>query len=468
MKKKKAKLTSFSILMLIILVLALVSRFIPGVTPATVGDFTMSVYNGYENAVDVCIFVTILGGFLEIVNATGALNTGVAVLVKKLHGKEEILIAVLMFLFSVGGTTYGMCEETVPFYLLLATTMVAAGMDTLVGAAVVLLGAGVGVLGSTINPFATGIAMSTAADAGVAINSGTIMLLGAILWISSYLVALFFVLRYAKKVKADKGSTFLSLQEQEDMKTLNVNTSEDVKLSGKQKAVLVLFAISFVIMICGFSPWVDLGVIDPDVADAGTHWSAFLTGNCFGYWWFNDGTTWFLIMSIIIAVVARMSEKEYIDHFISGAGGMMSVVLVIAVARGAKVIMSTTGLDVWILDTCARLLEGVSATLFAPIAYLVYIPLSFFIPSSSGLATVSMPVFAPLTAKLGFSPEVMVMIFSAGNGLVNLFTPTSGAIMGGLALAKVEWTTWVKWAWKCILIIAILNIVILTAAMLIL
>ena len=396
------------------------------------------------------------------------MNTGVAVLVKKLHGKEEILIAVLMFLFSIGGTTYGMCEETVPFYLLLATTMVAAGMDTLVGAAVVLLGAGVGVLGSTINPFATGIAMSTAADAGVAINSGTIMLLGAILWISSYLVALFFVLRYAKKVKTDKGSTFLSLQEQEDMKTLNVNTSEDVKLSGKQKAVLVLFAISFVIMICGFIPWVDLGVIDPDVADAGTHWSAFLTGNCFGYWWFNDGTTWFLIMSIIIAVVARMSEKEYIDHFISGAGGMMSVVLVIAVARGAKVIMSTTGLDVWILDTCARLLEGVSATLFAPIAYLVYIPLSFFIPSSSGLATVSMPVFAPLTAKLGFSPEVMVMIFSAGNGLVNLFTPTSGAIMGGLALAKVEWTTWVKWAWKCILIIAILNIVILTAAMLIL
>ena len=217
MKKKKKQLTSFSILMLIILALVIVSRFIPGVSPATLGDFTMSVYNGYENAVDVCIFVTFLGGFLEIVNSTGALDTGVAVLVKKLHGKEEVLIAVLMFLFSVGGTTYGMCEETVPFYLLLGTTMVAAGMDTLVGAAVVLLGAGVGVLGSTINPFATGIAMSTAADSGVTINSGIIMALGAILWISSYLIALFFVLRYAKKVKADKGSTFLSLQEQEDM-----------------------------------------------------------------------------------------------------------------------------------------------------------------------------------------------------------------------------------------------------------
>ena len=113
-------------------------------------------------------------------------------------------------------------------------------------------------------------------------------------------------------------------------------------------------------------------------------------------------------------------------------------------------------------------IDALCATLFAPIAYLVYIPLSFFIPSSSGLATVSMPVFAPLTAKLGFSPEVMVMIFSAGNGLVNLFTPTSGAIMGGLSIAKVEWTTWIKWAWKCILCIAIANIVILTVAMLIL
>ena len=469
MKKKKKQLTSFSILMLIILALVIVSRFIPGVTPATLGDFTMSVYNGYENAVDVCIFVTFLGGFLEIVNSTGALDTGVAVLVKKLHGKEEVLIAVLMFLFSVGGTTYGMCEETVPFYLLLGTTMVAAGMDTLVGAAVVLLGAGVGVLGSTINPFATGIAMSTAADSGVTINSGIIMALGAVLWISSYLIALFFVLRYAKKVKADKGSTFLSLQEQEDMAELAKKTaSNDAKLTGRQKAVLVFFAIAFVVMICGFIPWVDLGVIDPDVADAGTHWSAILTGNCFGYWWFNDGTTWFLVMSIIIAVVAGISEKEYVERFIAGAGGMMSVVLVIAVARGAKVIMASTGLDVWILDACSNLLQGVSATLFAPIAYLVYIPLSFFIPSSSGLATVSMPVFAPLTAKLGFSPEVMVMIFSAGNGLVNLFTPTSGAIMGGLSIAKVEWTTWIKWAWKCILCIAIANIVILTVAMLIL
>ena len=101
-------------------------------------------------------------------------------------------------------------------------------------------------------------------------------------------------------------------------------------------------------MICGFIPWVDLGIIDPDIADAGTHWSAFLTGNCFGYWWFSDGTTWFLLMSIIIAIVAKMSEKEYVNNFIAGAGGMMSVVLVIAVARGAKVIMASTAVDAMI------------------------------------------------------------------------------------------------------------------------
>lgn len=467
MKKKRAGLSSYSILILIILALAIATWLIPSVTNATLADITMSVYNGFEDSMDVCIFVIILGGFLETVKRSGALDNGIAVLVKKLHGKEEILIAVLMFIFSIGGTTYGMLEETVPFYFLLAATMVAAGMDTLTGASIILLGAGAGCLGSTTNPFAAGIAMDTARSVGVEVSSGLVMGIGAVLWLSTYAISLFFVLKYAKKVKADKGSTFLSLQEQENMKSEFVDKQvkdENVKLTGAQKAVLIIFAITFVIMICGFIPWADLGIMkDPD-----NHWSQFLTGNPVGWWWFNDGATWFLLSSIVIAIVARIPEREYINTFIRGAGDMMSVVLVIAVARGAKVIMASTGLDVYILDACARLLEGVSATVFAPLAYILYIPLSFFIPSSSGLATVSMPIFAPLTARLGYAPEVMIMIFCAGNGLVNLFTPTCGAIMGGLTIAKVEWSTWMKFSWKCILTIAIANIVILTAAMMIL
>lgn len=472
---QKKKLSSYSILAIIILALVALSWIVALVSPdsgvvgATLGDFTMSIFNGFQDAMDVCVFVFVLGGFLAIVAKTGALDTGIAALVKKLNGKEEILIAVLMFVFSIGGTTYGMWEETVPFYLLLATTMYIAGFDTVVGAATVCLGAGVGVLGSTINPFATGIAMSTAVDSGVTINSGLVMVLGAIIWLTSYAIALFFVLKYAKKVKADKGSTILSLQEQENMKELGKNIStEKVELTGKQKGVLIAFALTFIIMICGFIPWVDLGIIDADIADAGTHWSAFLTGSCFGYWWFGEASTWFLIMSIVVAFIGGLSESDYVDNFVKGAGDMMGVVLVVAVARGASVIMGTTGLTDWILAACASILQGVSELLFAPLAYILYLPLSFFIPSSSGLATVSMPIMAPLTETLGFAPEVMILIFSAANGLVNLIAPTAGALMGGLSISKVDWTTWVKFVGKVLLVIALANIVILTAAMFIL
>src|SRR5574344_1338036 len=152
--------------------------------------------------------------------------------------------------------------------------MVAAGMDTIVASATILLGAGVGVLGSTINPFAVGAAVSALPE-GIVVNQGIIIALGVILWLVSYAIALFFVLRYAKKVKADKGSTFLSLQEQKAMEKKYAKddfVSDDVKLTTRQKIILWLFALTFAVMIAGFIPWVDFGVIPAEVADAGTHW----------------------------------------------------------------------------------------------------------------------------------------------------------------------------------------------------
>ena len=193
----------------------------------------------------------------EVVNKTGALETGVKVLVKKLKGRELLLIPILMFIFSIGGTTYGMLEETVGFYVLLAATMMAAGMDPLVGSAVVLLGAGSGVLGSTINPFATGAAISSLPEYMTA-NQGIIILIAVALWITTYAISVGFVLRYAKKVKADKGSTFLTLREQKaaEKKFGNyANKDTDPVLSGKQKVTLVLFALTFLVMIIGFIPW---------------------------------------------------------------------------------------------------------------------------------------------------------------------------------------------------------------------
>lgn len=479
-KKKKFVLTSFSIIFIIIVLLGIVSHLLPkavfngeeiingsGVVGAKISDILSAPILGFQDAADVSVFILVLGGLLAIVTKTGALETGIKVLVKKLKGRELILIPILMLIFSIGGTTYGMMEETVAFYGLLSFTMVAAGMDTIVASATVLLGAGVGVLGSTINPFAVGAAISALPE-GIQVNQGITIGLGVALWIVSYIIAVLFVLSYAKKVKADKGSTFLSLQEQKAMQQAYAKDdylNDDAKLTTRQKIVLWLFGLTFIVMIIGFIPWVDFGIIPADVADAGTHFSAILTGNCFGYWYFLDGAVWFFIMAIIIGIVGKLKEHELVDAFISGASDILSVVLIIAVARGASVLMKTTHLDNYIIYNAAEALKGTPAGIFAPLNYLLHVGLSFLVPSSSGLASLSTPIMGPLAYQLGFSVETNIMILVAANGLVNLITPTCGAIMGGLALARVDYATWFKWSIKIVITIALASMVILTLAM---
>lgn len=482
-KKKRGMPSSFTILLLLLAIVAVITVVISGtsggaVTAARPSDFFTAPVKGFADALPVCLFVMILGGFLGMMTETGALDNGIAVLVKKLHGREIMLVPVLMFIFSLGGTTYGMCEETVPFYALLAATMMAAGFDPLVGAATVLLGAGCGCLGSTVNPFAVGAAVDALTGVGIEVNQTIIIGLGLVLWAVTTLISIAFVMNYAKKVKADKGSTILSMQELKDAEEAHgaaaAEVTKDVKLTGRQKAVLGIFAFTFVVMIVGFIPLADLnagvaGFFDNGVYDAEGNvitqaWSAVITGLPIGQWYFDEASTWFFVMAIVIGIVGGLSEKKIVDTFITGAADMMSVVLIIALARGISVLMAATGLDVYVLDAAANALAGLSGVIFAPMSFLVYFGLSFLIPSTSGMATVSMPIMGPLAAELGFAPEVMVMIFSAAIGVVNLFTPTSGAIMGGLALAKVEWTTWLKFALKLIVVLTIVCAVILTIA----
>ena len=476
-KKNKVMLSAFSIILILIFALGILSYILPiaqfngdtivngsGVVRAKLSDILMSPILGFENAIDVCIFVIILGGFLAVVTKTGALETGIKVLVQKLKGRETILIPILMFIFSLGGTTYGMLEETVGFYALLAATMVAARMDTLVGASVILLGAGSGVLGSTINPFAVGAAVS-ALPAGIEVNQGIIIGLGALLWLTTLGISIFFVMRYAKKVQKEKGSTFLSLQEQKAMEETygqNKETNEKAFLTGKQKLTLIVFALTFIVMIVGFIPWGEFGI---NIFESFTGW---LTGTPLGSWYFYEAALWFLIISIIIAIINGYKEHEFVETFVNGTKDMMSVVLVIAIARGASVLMQTTHLDNYIIYNASNLLQNVPEVIFAPLNYILHVVLSVLVPSSSGLATLSTPIMGPLAANLGYSVEGTIMTFVAANGLVNLITPTCGAIMGGLALAKVEDGTWFKWAIKVVAKIAVVNIIILTGAMIIL
>ena len=419
-RKKKGAPDSFIILVACLIVVALVtvamSFFTSEVTGASFADVLTSPVLGFSSAMQVCVFVLVLGGFLAMVNKTGAL--------------------------------------------------------------VVLLGAGAGCIGSTVNPFSVGVATAALTDMGIAIDQGVIIGFGLVLFVIAEAISIFFVMRYAKKVKADKGSTFLSLQEQEESEKEYGQMEEDAEnpafsavLSGKQKVVLVLFALTFVVMIVGFVPWQNFGIdvfmAGGSVDDPAGAWSAVLTGVPLGMWYFNEATAWFLLMAIVIGIFARFAGKDIVKTFLGGCAEMVSVALVIALARSVAVIMGETQLDTFILTNAANALSGVPAFIFAPATFLFYFVLSFAIPSSSGMATLAMPIMGPLTNGLGFSAEVMVMIYVAAHGLVAIITPLNGAVLAGLALAKVQYATMLKWVMKVIVVTGIVLVVVLTAAMLI-
>lgn len=480
-KKKRRSISTFAILLAVMLLVSAATWLTSGqsytdgetgetvaVAGASLSDIVMAPINGWHDAGDVIGFVFCLGAFLSILTATGALETGIHVLVKKLKGKEMVLIWILMFLFSIGGTTYGMGEETVGFYILLAATMMAAGFDPMVGAATVLLGAGTGVIGSTVNPFATGAAVAAAVDSGVTVNMTIVYVEAGILWIGTYIIAALFVTKYAKGIQSGKGSILTSEQIAECRAAYGGATEIDdsVKLTGRQKVVLVLFALSFLIMILGFIPW---GSLHEGIYNALSP-TSFLTGSGLGDWWFDDAATWFLLMGVIIGVIGLEDRSKLVSCVIAGFADMIGVNLVIALARATTVIMSTTGMGTWLVEASVTALSssGLPAPIFGFLDYVLHVGLSFLVPSSSGLATLSAPIVSPIVAGMGWSVETSIMINVAANGFVNLFTPTCGFIMGGLALARVPWETWVKWAGKLLAIIVVLVAVVLTAAMMLL
>lgn len=500
-KKKRGKknsLSAFSILLIILVALGIITMImaacgVTGVEGATIANITTAPILGFADALPVCLFVLVLGGFLGVVAETGALDAGIGALVQKLHGKELLLIPVLMVIFSIGGTTYGMWEETVPFCLLLAAAMVAAGYDSLTGVAIVLLGAGCGVIGSTVNPFAVGTAVDAISGSGIEVNQGLVIGLGAVLWIVALVISIFYVMRYAKSVYASPDNSCMNAAEWNLMESDfgahprhgvtakgtvdetaavgpggaathvpgEVYEGPESKLTQKQKWTLIVFAFTFIVMIIGFIPWGEFGI---DIWG----WTAFLTGLPLGEWYFDEASTWFLLMTIIIGFVAWLGEGKFVKAFLNGAADMISVVLIIAVARSVTVLMGETGLDAWLLEQAANAISGVASFIFAPLAMLIFMGLSILIPSSSGLATVSMPIMAPLANQLGFSVETTIMLFVAASGVINLITPTSGALVGGLALAKLEYGTWLKFFLKLFVILAVVCMVILTVAMVVL
>jgi uncharacterized ion transporter superfamily protein YfcC len=389
-------------------------------------DGSVSVYNsgGLYGAIDVALFVLVIGGFLGMTMATGAIDAGIGKITSALKGREKWMIAILMIVFALGGTSYGMAEESLAFYGLIIAVMIAAGYDALTGVAIVMLGAGIGVLASTVNPFATGIASGFA---GVSIADGLVSRL--IILVIGTIIGIIFVMRYAEKVKKDPSQSLVFDQKEDNERRFLSSAGADAMpdFDRRRKIILVLFILAFLIMIYSVIPWEDLGLPFP------TWW-----------WWFGEFTALFLGFAIVIGIVGRLGEAGISETFINGARDMLGVALVIGLARGISVIM-TNGL---IIDTVLFWAEsavgGLSGLAFINLVHLLYLPLGFLIPSSSGLATVSMPIMAPLADTAGVDRSLVVTAYQSASGLLNLVNPTFAVVMGGLALGRVRFDKWLR------------------------
>ena len=407
-----------------------------------IGDILLAPFEGFYNAIDIALFVLIVGGFLGVVMRTGAIDAGISNIIRILSGKEKWMIPILMCLFGLGGTTFGLAEETIAFYPLLLPVFIAAGYDSLTAIATILIGAGIGTLASTVNPFATGIASGFA---GISLGDGIVLRILQLIILET--LAIIFVMRYAERVKTDPTKSYVYDMYEDNKKHFSYDDSDSksLELTNKRKLVLTIFAIVFLIMIYSVIPFADMGI-------------TFLP--TLG-WWFQELSALFFTGAIIIGLIYRLPEEELINGFITGASDLLGVAFIIGISRGITVIMNSGLITDTILYWGENSLSGAGSIIFIILTYLFYIPLSFLIPSTTGLATLSLPIMSPLADFTGVGRDLIVTAFQSASGIVNLITPTSAVVMGGLAIGRISYDRWLKFIWKFILLILIITIAIL-------
>src|SRR6476660_4871422 len=370
-------------------------------------------------AIDVAMFIIIIGGFLGVTMKTGAINAGIARVVSSLKGREKWMVPALMVVFALGGTSYGMAEETLAFYPLIITVMIDAGYDALSAGAVILLGAGF---------------------ADVSIGDG--LPLRLVILVLGLALGIFFVMRYAERVKRDPSKSLVFAQKEDNearFLTGQEGGDEFGAFTGRHKVVLVLFLLAFVAMIYGVIPWSDLGIPFPTL-----------------FWWFPEMTASFLFFAVLVGVAGGLSEKDLTGSFVDGSRDLLGVALIIGIARGITVIMNNGMITDTVLNWAESAVSDLSGARFVLLLFILFIPLSFLIPSSSGLATVAMPIMAPLALFAGVAGELVVTAFQFGSGIVALVTPTSAVVMGGLAIARIGYGTWLKFVWPILAALTVL------------
>lgn len=418
-----------------------------------------------SGAVEISLFILIMGGFLGVINRTGAMDAGIALTVRKCHGDAKMLMIMLMILCGLGGTTFGMAEECVAFLPLVLPIMLATRLDPIVGVACLLLGAKIGTLGSTVNPFATGVASEAIK---ISIASG--MNWRLLIWVTNIGLATVYLYRYAVRVERNEANSLMADSLAAERAYWKGDTTP-TEITSSQKTVLWLMAFTFLLMTVSLIPWDTIN----------KSWTFFETANNailglpvigpmlgkippLGTWEFREISLLFLFMAVVIGLVARLNEGEIVQSFLAGSRDLLGVSFIVAVARGIQVVMNDGFMTATVLHWGENALTGLSPAVFSVLTYIFYLPLSFLIPSTSGLAGATIPITGGLAQFAHVPAHVVVTAFQSASGIVNIITPTSGALMAGLALGRINYGVWLKFVMKLVVMLFVLDLVIIAAA----
>lgn len=391
-------------------------------------DVLQAPTRGIQEAIEVVAFILIVGGSFQVITKTGAITSGMGRVVRRFKNKDILIIPIAMVLFALGGTSFGMAEETLPFFAIFMPIMMAMGFDSMTAFMVVFVGARTGYIASTINPFNVLIAQGI-----LGIQGNPQLWLRMIAWVVLTAVAITWVVLYARRVKKNPESSITF--EDDIAKKVEFAADEsalDAEFTGRQKGVLAVFIAGMCLII----------------------WGLVTQG-----WYMNEISAVFLAMGLLAGVIAGFSQDVIAQEFVAGIADFAFSAIVVGLARGILVIASDGMIIDTILNALATGLVGIPAVLFTTLLYAVENLLAILVPSSSGLAALTAPIFGPLTELMGLNPEAAVWALSMGSATMSLICPTSAILVAGLGVCKIKLGQWWKTVWKFFLVVSLINIV---------
>jgi uncharacterized ion transporter superfamily protein YfcC len=375
----------------------------------------MAPIKGFVEAALIIGFVLIVGGAFSVLQKTAAIDAMIGAVVRA-HSRSALVratvIPVFITLFSLGGATFGMAEEAIPFILIFVPMALALGYDSVVGVSIPFVGSQVGFAAAFINPFNVGVAQGIA---GIPLFSG--MGYRVIVWFVATGVTILFMLWYAAKIKRHPQASPTWALDQEKRREAASSHVELVAMTGRHVAVLALFVGALLVMVCGVVLY---------------------------KWDIDQIGALFLTMAILIGIVGRLDADSFIAAFLQGARDLVTTGLVIALARGTVILARDAHIIDTMLHALTPLVQSASPIIAAQKMFVIQSVINFFIHSGTGQAALTMPIMAPLADLVGVSRQTAVLAFQFGE-LTTPMIPTSGITVGVLALARIPWLTWARW-----------------------